>query len=125
MTWYYDYDTFVEVYSRLLVAVWTDDSVAVRLRVEPHAVAADSGLVIPDDVRVVVCETDGDSPEDPQVRVKRYFDDFRRGIDEKEVTLVIPPVPEKETQQLSREELTAASGGVRWPCCITPCCSCG
>ena len=61
-------EEFTDAYTKLLVAVWTDEKVADRLKSDPHSVAADAGLVIPQDVEITVTQPTGEPAEDPKAR---------------------------------------------------------
>ncbi len=115
---------FTEVYTKLLVAVWTDEKVAQRLREDPHAVAADVGLMIPADVKITVTEATGETAEDPQAELASYHADFQKGIENKVVELVIPQAPALNVSELSSDELAEVAGGAVVCCCCCPCCCC-
>ena len=111
---------FAAAYTKLLVAVWKDAKLADLLRSDPHAVAADAGLVIPSDVEVKVVKASDDLPDDPQMELEMYYGDFQKGLADKMVTLAIPEVSMLKVQDLTSEELAGVAGGL----CIRLCCSC-
>lgn len=117
-----EFKEFTEAYAKLLVSVWTDEDVAARLRVDPHGVASDAGLMIPADVRVTVVDAVSDSPENPQAALEAYYAEFQAGLSQGEVKLAVPPAPELGTKELTPEELSDAAGGVS--ICCAPCCCC-
>ncbi|MDO5683677.1 MAG: hypothetical protein Q4G46_12735 [Propionibacteriaceae bacterium] len=49
-------EQFTEAYTKLLVASWSDESFAQRLRATPEAVAREVGLEIPEGTTVAVVE---------------------------------------------------------------------
>jgi len=114
------FQDFTAAYTKLLVAVWTDEKVADRLKSDPHAVAADAGLVIPADVAITVSEVSGESSGEPQAAMEAYYGDFQKGLADKMVTLAIPEVSMLKVQDLTSEELAGVAGGL----CIRLCCSC-
>ena len=114
------FQDFTAAYTKLLVAVWTDEKVADRLKSDPHAVAADAGLVIPADVAITVSEVAGESSGEPQAAMEAYYGDFQKGLADKMVTLAIPEVSMLKVQDLTSEELAGVAGGL----CIRLCCSC-
>ena len=114
------FQDFTAAYTKLLVAVWTDEKVADRLKSDPHAVAADAGLVIPADVAITVSEVAGESSGEPQAAMEAYYGDFQKGLADKAVTLAVPEVSMLKVQDLTSEELAGVAGGL----CIRLCCSC-
>ena len=119
------FQDFVAAYTKLLVAVWTDEKLADQLRSDPHTVAADAGLMIPADVEVTVSETTGEVSDDPQAELEAYYDDFQKGLADKAVTLIIPPAPPLNVQDLTSDDLAGVAGGAVVCCCCCPCCCCG
>ena len=119
------FQDFVAAYTKLLVAVWTDEKLADQLRSDPHTVAADAGLMIPADVKVTVSETTGEVSDDPQAELEAYYDDFQKGLADKAVTLIIPPAPPLNVQDLTSDALAGVAGGAVVCCCCCPCCCCG
>ena len=119
------FQDFVAAYTKLLVAVWTDEKLADQLRSDPHTVAADAGLMIPADVKVTVSETTGEVSDDPQAELEAYYDDFQKGLADKAVTLIIPPAPPLNVQDLTSDDLAGVAGGAVVCCCCCPCCCCG
>ena len=119
------FQDFVAAYTKLLVAVWTDEKLADHLRSDPHTVAADAGLMIPADVEVTVSETTGEVSDDPQAELEAYYDDFQKGLADKAVTLIIPPAPPLNVQDLTSDDLAGVAGGAVVCCCCCPCCCCG
>ena len=115
---------FTEAYTKLLVAVWTDEKVAQRVKEDPRAVAADAGLVIPEDVEITVTDASGDPAEVPQAELASYHAEFQKGIEGKAVVLVIPQAPPLSVSELSSDELADVAGGAVVCCCCCPCCSC-
>ena len=109
-------------YAKLLVAVWTDEKVADRLKSDPHAVAADAGLVIPADVAITVSEVAGESSGEPQAAMEAYYGDFQKGLADKAVTLAVPQAPALDAQDLTSDDLAEVAGGMA--CCCLPCCCC-
>lgn len=119
------FQEYAAAYTKLLVAVWTDEKLADRLRSDPHTVAADAGLMIPADVKVTVSETTGEVADDPQAELEAYYDDFQKGLADKAVTLIIPPAPPLNVQDLTSDDLAGVAGGAVVCCCCCPCCCCG
>ena len=113
---------FTAAYAKLLVAVWTDEKVADRLKSDPHAVAADAGLVIPADVAITVSEVAGESSGEPQAAMEAYYGDFQKGLADKAVTLAVPQAPALDAQDLTSDDLAEVAGGMA--CCCLPCCCC-
>lgn len=118
------FQEFMQAYTKLLVAVWTDQAVADRLRSNPHGVAADAGLVIPSDVKITVVEAAGEPAEEPQAAMEAYYNDFQKGLADKAVTLAVPPAPQLDAQNLNAEDLVDVAGGLSCCCCCPPCCCC-
>lgn len=118
------FQDFTAVYAKLLVAVWTDARVADLLKSDPHAVAADAGLVIPADVVITISEGSAESPADPQAAMEAYYDEFQKGLADKAVTLVIPQAPALDAQDLTSDDLAEVAGGISLCCCCAPCCCC-
>ncbi|MFC2641120.1 MAG: hypothetical protein ACFN04_06095 [Propionibacterium acidifaciens] len=114
---------FTEAYTRLLVAVWTDERTAGRLRSDPRAVAADAGLVIPDGVEITVVDATGAPAGDPKAALADYYADFREGLAGGAVTLTVPQAPPIDTQDLTSDALSEVAGG-DVTCCCCPCCCC-
>ena len=110
------------MYAKLLVAVWTDARVADLLKSDPHAVAADAGLVIPADVAITVSEGSAEPPADPQAAMEAYYGDFQKGLADKAVTLAVPQAPALDAQDLTSDDLAEVAGGMA--CCCLPCCCC-
>ncbi len=116
------FQDFTAAYAKLLVAVWTDEKVADRLKSDPHAVAADAGLVIPADVAITVSEVAGESSGEPQAAMEAYYGDFQKGLADKAVTLAVPQAPALDAQDLTSDDLAEVAGGMA--CCCLPCCCC-
>ena len=116
------FQEYAAAYTKLLVAVWTDEKLADQLRSDPHTVAADAGLMIPADVEVTVSETPGEVSDDPQAELEAYYDDFQKGLADKAVTLIIPPAPPLNVQDLTSDVLAGGSGGAVVCCCCCRCC---
>ncbi len=116
------FQDFTAAYAKLLVAVWTDEKVADRLKSDPHAVAADAGLVIPADVAITVSEVVGESSGEPQAAMEAYYGDFQKGLADKAVTLAVPQAPALDAQDLTSDDLAEVAGGMA--CCCLPCCCC-
>jgi len=89
-------EEFTDAYTKLLVAVWTDEKVADRLKSDPHSVAADAGLVIPQDVEITVTQPTGEPAEDPKAALKAYYDEFQQGLADKAVVLAVQAAPADE-----------------------------
>ena len=117
------FQDFTAAYTKLLVAVWTDEKVADRLKSDPHAVAADAGLVIPADVAITVSEVSGESSGEPQAAMEAYYGDFQKGLADKAVTLAVPQAPALDAQDLTSDDLAEVAGGIAC-CCCAPCCCC-
>ena len=104
-------EEFTDAYTKLLVAVWTDEKVADRLKSDPHSVAADAGLVIPQDVEITVTQPTGEPAEDPKAALKAYYDEFQQGLADKAVVLAVQAAPKLDTQNLNSDELASVAGG--------------
>ena len=109
------FQDFTAAYAKLLVAVWTDEKVADRLKSDPHAVAADAGLVIPADVAITVSEVAGESSGEPQAAMEAYYGDFQKGLADKAVTLAVPQAPALDAQDLTSDDLAEVAGGMTPP----------
>ncbi len=118
------FQEFTQAYTKLLVAVWTDEKVADQLKSDPHSVTADAGLVIPSDVKITVVEAAGEPSEEPQAAMEAYYAEFQKGIADKIVKLAVPPAPEIDAQDLNSEDLVDVAGGLACCCCCPPCCCC-
>ncbi|MDO5082855.1 MAG: hypothetical protein Q4D89_05580 [Arachnia propionica] len=119
-----DFQEFMQAYTKLLVAVWTDQGVADRLKSDPHGVAADAGLAIPADVKITLAEAAGEPSADPQAAMESYYKEFQKGLSVKSVTLAVPPAPQLDATDLNADDLVDVAGGVACCCCCPPCCCC-
>lgn len=119
-----EYQDFMQAYTKLLVAVWTDQAQAVRMTTDPHGVAEDAGLMIPRDVAITVVTDAGDADADPQVAMESYYQEFQEGLVAKKVVLAVPPAPKLDAQDLNAEDLVDVAGGTPCCCCCPPCCCC-
>ena len=118
------FQEYAAAYTKLLVAVWTDEKLADQLRSDPHTVAADAGLMIPADVKVTVSETTDEASDDPQAEMEAYYDVFQKGLRDKAVILGIPQAPKIDARDLNSSDLSEIAGGVSPCCCCVPCCCC-
>lgn len=118
-----DRNQFLNDYTKLLIASWSDEAVADRLLLESKTVLAEFGLNVPADARVEIVRQippeHGEPDQDFQVRL------WEQGIETGYYELHIPETPQIDMGELSEDELEGVAGG--WSvscCCCTPCCCC-
>ncbi|MGW4898740.1 hypothetical protein ACWEQL_41935 [Kitasatospora sp. NPDC004240] len=121
-----DRQNFVNNYSGLLTAVWSDESFAELLAASPVEVLADAGLELVEGARVELVR-DGDGEPDLEAQIQAWERGAQTGV----YTLYVPSCPVIETQELTEAELEAVAGGTNDNnggttvyCCCTPCCTC-
>lgn len=114
---------FLNSYTKLLIASWSDEAVADRLVRDPKAVLPEFGLDLPANARVEVVRqipTDhGEPDQDFQVRL------WEQGLETGYFEMHVPETPQIDMGELSEDELETVAGGfLDNCCCCTPCCCC-
>ncbi len=114
---------FLNNYTKLLIASWSDEALSDRLVLDPKSVMAQFGLAVPDDAKVEVVRQippDHDKPDEEfQVRL------WEQGLTTGYYEMHIPETPQIDMSELDESELEAVAGGWSISCCsCTPCCCC-
>ena len=113
-----DRAAFVNDYSKLVTAVWSDEAFARRLESDPKSAAAEHGLTVPAGSTIqVVRDAEGEPNLDTQV------DKWEEGKTTGTYILYVPRSQRIEAGELSEADLEAVAGGDFY-CCCTPCCTC-
>lgn len=114
---------FLNNYTKLLIASWSDEAVADRLVLDPKTVLGEFGLAVSGDARVEVVRQippdHGEPDQDFQVRL------WEQGLETGYFEMHIPETPQIDMSELSEYELEGVAGGWSISCCsCTPCCCC-
>ncbi len=114
---------FINNYTKLLIAAWSDESLSDRLVLDPKGVLAQFGLAVPDDAKVEIVRQippdHGEPNEDFQINL------WEEGQTSGYYELHVPQTPQIDMSEIDESELEAVAGG--WSiscCCCSPCCSC-
>jgi hypothetical protein len=135
-----DRTDFITSYTKLLVAVWSDETLGDKLAATPIPVLAQFGLIVPATANVTVIRQippeHGDPDVDFQVRL------WEKGLETGDFEMHVPQTPQIDMSELSDSELEGITGGraiitgvghagtigttAEWSLCCTctPCSSC-
>lgn len=108
---------FVNAYTKVLTAAWSDEAFAARLEQDPKAGIKEFGLEVPSaaEVHLVREIPVGHGEPDMDQQVQWWEDGRASGRYE----LHIPQAPELDMSELAENDLEAVSAGY---CCTCPCC---
>jgi hypothetical protein len=115
---------FINQYTKLVIAAWSDEAVMNRLKSDPLATAKEYGLDIPPGGSVKLVSqipAEGDHSPELDVQLRLWDEGKQSGVYE----LHVPETPQLDTAELDEMELSQVAGGTRIDaCCCCPCCCC-
>jgi hypothetical protein len=110
---------FVAAYGRLVTDVWSDPEQELLLERDPHALLAQFGLNLPQDVQVDVVRDVGGAEPDLDTQVTAWENAVEAG----QFMLVVPGIHADDEIELAEHELEGIVAGMDTSCaCCCPCC---
>lgn len=116
---------FIDGYTKAMVTSWSDEDFAERLKSDPRAALAESGIELPANARIElvtnIAEGEGGEATREQ-RLDHQVELYEKGLETGHFEFRIPSTPQVSSEDLDVDELAGVAGGVA--CCCCPCCCC-
>jgi hypothetical protein len=113
---------FVNGYTRVLIATWSDDDFAQRLDSHPAAALRECGIELPAEAVIEVLRIIPDDAQEANLDVQ--IEAWERGIETGRYLLHVPDTPQIDTAELTGSDLDSIMAAMGACCCCCPCC-CG
>lgn len=113
---------FVNGYTRVLIATWTNEEFAQRLDSHPAAALRECGIELPAESVIEVLRTVPDGEQEANLDVQ--IEAWERGFETGRYLLHVPDTPQIDTAELTGSDLDSIMAAMGACCCCCPCC-CG
>jgi hypothetical protein len=113
---------FVNGYTRVLIATWSNDEFAQRLDSDTAAALRECGIDVPAGSVIEVLRDIPDGEQEGNLDVQ--IETWERGLETGHYRLHIPDTPQIDSAELTESDLDSIMAGMGACCCCCPCC-CG
>jgi hypothetical protein len=113
---------FVNAYTQVLIAAWSDDRFSARLDTDPARALRECGIELPAGARIRVIRAIPDGEEEGSLDAQ--IEAWDRGHETGRYEMHVPYTPQLDTSELTEGDLDsiAAGGSDTYCSCCCPCC---